>query len=204
MPKYNIAILDDHPIVLQGILSGFKKYSLLFEPKSFTESEIFLKHAMANSIDLLLTDLSMPNVDGYEIIKKIKLMQPKLKVAVFTQHDGEGYFKDAYMLGVNGYILKSEEPEFLPEILLRILNGEFFVSRPIYHYLQTVGNTKILDSFEHNIIKLLVEGNTIQDISKNLGRSTKVIEYRLRKIKIIFSAKNNVELVYKLKMEYFK
>jgi len=204
VPKYTVAAIDDHPIILDGIKRGLSHFPLHLNFITFTNINDLLFQTQDSEIDLLLTDITMPNINGFMVIEEIKKINPKIKIAVFTQHDGEGYFKDAYKLGINAYILKTESFLFLPEILFRVLAGEFYVSPSISQYLRATRNKCSLDNFEHQIIKMLVAGYPIREISNNLKRSSKVIEYRLRKIKDYFDAKNNVELVFKIRNEYFK
>jgi DNA-binding NarL/FixJ family response regulator len=204
VPKYTIAAIDDHPIVLNGIKHGLNKFPVSFKFLTFTDFSELFDEIKQTKINLLLTDLTMPNFNGITVIKGVKSINPQIKIAVFTQHDGEGYFKEAYKLGIDAYILKTESFLFLPEIFLRVLNGEFYVSPSINQYLQSTRNKGSLDNFEHEIIKMLIEGYSIREMSEKLKRSGKVIEYRLRKIKDYFDARNNIELVYKIRNEYFK
>ncbi len=204
VPKYTVAAIDDHPIILDGIRRGFKNFPLNMNFLAFTQFDELLIHMQNISIDLLVIDITMPKQNGLSVIDEVKKINSKIKFAIFTQHDGEGYFKEAFRLGIHGYILKTESFLFLPEIFLRILKGEFYVSPPIACFLRSTRKKDSLDNFEHEILKMLVKGCSIREISKSLNRSDKVIEYRLRKIKDYFDAKNNVELVYKIRNQYFK
>lgn len=153
---------------------------------------------------MLLLDMEIPSMNGIEILQKLKLSKPKVKIVIFTQHEGEYYFKEATRIGANGYILKSENIYIVPEILLRIHQGEYYISRELLKYQKSVHSSTSLDSLEHSIIKYLIEGKSIKEISLLLGKSEKVIEYRLSKIRSIFDARTNAELGYKIKEKYFK
>ncbi|MCP5501928.1 MAG: response regulator transcription factor [Leptospiraceae bacterium] len=201
--KYNIAFIDDHSILLLGIQTVLKKYSFFQNITFFTSYQELKGYLTIHSIDLLVTDITMPDKNGFYIIDEIKTKLPDVKIAVFTQHEGEAYFKDAYKLGINAYILKTEPNAFLPEIFLRVMNGEFYVSPEINKYLRFTQNTECLNPVEHEIINLLTQGKSLKEIGNTLNLSGKVIEYRLKKIRKMFDSKTTAELVFKMKNKYF-
>ena len=199
MPNKNdIAFIDDHSILLQG-LKGILSKSLYFQSFAFfsTPSDL-LSYLQEDWVGLVVTDLSMPRMDGFYIIQKIKSLYPTSKVAVYTQNDGKDYFADAINAGADAYILKTEDSSHLPDIFKSIIEGERFISKEMVKHLENLSPSSSLNAMEKEILLLIKEGNTMKDISEKLNITTKVIEYRLRKIRLIYSAKNNTELIGKL------
>lgn len=195
MPKKTIALIDDHPIILNGIKDGLKYNPYLFEFQIFGSMIDLRPFLEKGKIDLLVTDLTMPDMDGFQIIEEAKLLAKNLKIAVFTQHDSELIFRRVFDLGIDGFILKSEPFIFLPQIFERILAGEFYVSKQLEKFTKPTRCKENFDSLEAKIIQLLLEGKTNKDIADTLDRSIKVIEYRIRKIKNKMDVKNTKELI---------
>lgn len=204
MPDYNLAFIDDHSLILQGLKAILHKFSFFKNTTMFVKPVELISYLHCNRIDLVVTDLTMPEKGGLQLIPELKKIQPSIKIAVFTQHDNEGHFKEAYKLGINAYILKSEHYSFIPEILIRVMNGEFYVSPEVNKFLRSTRSTIVLNELEHNITKLLIQGKSLKEISSILNFSDKVVEYRLKKLKKMFHSKTTAELVFKMKDEYFQ
>ncbi len=202
--EYNIAIIDDHSIILNGLKSILSQDSEFKNISIFSNYIELLKYLEVNKIDLLITDLSMPEKSGMDLIHEIRPLYPDLKIVVFTQFDDKFHFNTLLDLNINGYILKSEIASSLPDKIKKILKGEFYISSEISSFLQESDKNRFLKPLEYDIIKLLIEGKTMKEMSEDLKTSNKVIEYRLKKIRQIFNSKNNSELIYKMKTEFLK
>ncbi len=119
-----VYIVDDEKLVRKGIISTFP-----WEKHGFTivgdtgSGEKALEFIKCNDVDLLITDLIMPGMSGFELIKNVQTERPDINIAVLTCHDNFKYIQDAIRLGVIDYIVKTEiEDEVVEETLERISN----------------------------------------------------------------------------------
>jgi len=101
-----ILIVDDEFIERDGIIFLIKKFSFDFDIKECSDGEEALKYLKENSVDILLTDVKMPFMDGIELSQNSKLIHPNLKIIIVSGFGEFEYAKKAISLGVNDYILK--------------------------------------------------------------------------------------------------
>lgn len=103
---FKILIVDDEFIEREGIIFLIKKFSFDFDIKECSDGEEALEYLKKNSVDVLLTDVRMPFMDGIELSQNAKLIYPDLKIIIFSGFGEFEYAKRAISLGVNDYILK--------------------------------------------------------------------------------------------------
>ncbi len=197
-----IAIIDDHSIVIEGLRTILKSYPSLLIDAYFTKGNQVIDYMQTKKPDLYIVDIDLPDMDGITLVQKIKEKDQNSKIVIFTQHEGEFYFKETQFLGVNAYILKSENLRIIPDILMKVFRGEHYISPELYKYQRNDDGG--LGELEHSIVKLLVNGSNLKEIAIALDKTEKAIEYRLHKIRDFFDAKTNGELGYKIRLKYFK
>ncbi|OOP74796.1 response regulator transcription factor [Clostridium beijerinckii] len=103
---FKILIVDDEFIERDGIIFLIKKFSFDFHIKECSDGEEALEYMRENQIDILLTDVKMPFMDGLELSQNAKLIYPNLKIIIFSGFGEFEYAKKAISLGVSDYILK--------------------------------------------------------------------------------------------------
>jgi len=128
MSKYKIGIAEDHAIVREGLralLESEQEIEVVCEAKDGLE---LIQYVTTHVLDLVLLDLSMPKMSGFDSMLEIKKHFPKLKILVVTMHDAEEYIQAALEAGANGYILKtSSRSEFILAVK-EVLAGSFYIS----------------------------------------------------------------------------
>jgi DNA-binding NtrC family response regulator len=113
--KPKIMVVDDEPIIGE-ILTKFLT-TKDYEVASFTSGKKALEHLKTNEVNLLLTDLDMPDISGIELIKATKELKPKLPILVMTGMYGSGLMDELFKLGISDYIAKPFELDSLEEII---------------------------------------------------------------------------------------
>ena len=128
--KYNILVVDDYPPVRQlvkEIIEAGTDLQVIGELNDGLELLKFLEKSQAH---LILLDISMPNLGGFEATRKIKQDHPEVKILILTIHEYLEYAKRAMSLGAEGYLLKDEiDEELLPAITSLRQGGTYFSSR---------------------------------------------------------------------------
>lgn len=198
MQKPRIAFLDDHSTFLEGIKQVTGKFNFFGEMDFYTSPTEFMDSLRHQLPDLVVLDLKIGEFDGISIIRDLRTNFKNLKIAVLTQFDSENKFKDAMFLDIQGYILKTEQAGFLPEIFLRILKGESYISKELLNYSIDSRPSFVLKGIEIEILNLMKAGKSMREIGNILNITPKVVEYRLKKIRKIYDAKNNPELIFKM------
>ena len=177
-----IAIVDDHPIVCQGIgsiLANEKDLELVACVSSGKEAE----HSLGNfAPDLVLVDLRLPGESGLDIIQKLKTMLPNSKFVVFSTFSTTEDVLKAVELGVDGYILKEMLPEELIAALRLVGKGRPYVDPSVMEIViqwqkRAAGPLTSLTPREHEVLESLSKGLSNREIGKHLFIS----EYTVKK-----------------------
>ncbi|WMJ86480.1 response regulator transcription factor [Anaerocolumna sp. MB42-C2] len=117
-----ILITDDENIELDCIIYLIKKYNFDLEIITASDGREALNYIENKKIDILLTDIKMPFLDGLELSKKAVLLQPDLKIIIFSGFNEFEYAKEAILIGVKDYLLKPVNPAEFQEIMQKVIN----------------------------------------------------------------------------------
>jgi DNA-binding NarL/FixJ family response regulator len=203
--QVEICIVDDHQFIIDGIKRMLVSEDLLNISSEFTSSREALNAIKTNQInpDLLISDISMPEMDGFELIKSVKAFKPELKILALTIHDNTSYIRDIYFLKAEGYLLKSSSKEQFIEAINRIANnGLAYSSEMLTKLLQEVQRTKEdqnlierLTERELEILKLIVQEKTSQEIGDELEISKQTVDTHRKHIMQKTEVKSIIGLV---------
>lgn len=183
--KSCIFVVDDHPIVRQGIIALLARQSdieVCGEADSAEEALEKLKH---HPCDLVLADLTLGGMSGLELIRRITLSQPKLPVLVISMHDENIYAERALQAGARGYVMKQEASETLIGAVRMVLLGQVYLSGPMLAKLiakatsgqvGTEDHLERLTSAEFEVFQHIAAGLSTTEIGERIGRSIKTIE----------------------------
>ncbi|MBN2190915.1 MAG: response regulator transcription factor [Candidatus Aureabacteria bacterium] len=180
-----IIIADDHDIIREGIkniLRGEDAYKIIAESSSGRDAADKVKKMKP---DILLLDISMPEMSGLEIIKLIHLSSPKTKILIISVHKSNAYVMKALESGVMGYLQKDNAGEELIPALEKIARGQIYLSSSVSSLLvdkavnrdkKPAENGIELSSREKDVIRLAAEGKTAKEISSLLCISQRTVE----------------------------
>ena len=181
--RVRIMLVDDHEVVRQGaraLIAGIPDWTLCGEAANGEEA---LRVAAEAKPDVVVMDVSMPNVSGIDIILQMKKILPKVEVLVMTMHDSERIVAQALRAGARGYLLKSDGAEKLIEALTALSNRQTYFSASVSEtLLQSYLNSNAAEEHEQltprerQIVKLVAEGNSNKRISMILKVSVKTVE----------------------------
>jgi two-component system, NarL family, response regulator NreC len=191
--KYRIVIVEDHAIIREGLRSLFSSEND-FEIVGEAEDGRNAIHCVERlKPDLVLTDLSMPRMDGLDLIETIRKNQPQVKLIVLTVHRTDEYIRAALRAGADGYVLKDANYSELVTAARTVLKGKPFLSPGISEgliegYLQGKKRSQkkeageALSRREREILKLIAVGETNKQIADSLCISIKTVETHRYKI----------------------
>ena len=184
---YSIILTEDHTILRQGLrvlLSSDPDFKIVGEAEDGRES---IRLAETLLPDLILMDLSMPNMTGIEAIREIKKRSTDTKIVVLTVHRGEEYVLSALEAGADGYVLKDANHDELTTAIRKVLEGKRYLSpdisgKVIEGYLEGKNALRKKTSWdtltprEREILKLIAEGYKNREMAEALFISPKTVQ----------------------------
>jgi DNA-binding NarL/FixJ family response regulator len=185
MRPVRILIADDHELVRRGLaaeLSQMPGWTVAAEAANGNEAV-----ALAATLkpDLIVLDLSMPELNGLAAARRILATDPEARILILTAHESEQLVREVLAAGAQGYVLKSDAGRVLVTALQSLLLGTPFFTSKIAHtvlegYLRTAPSepsaASLLSSREQEIVQLLAEGKSNKDVARALGISVKTAE----------------------------
>jgi len=203
--RYRVVLVEDHAIVREGLrslLSSTKEFDVVGEEEDGGEA---IRSIETLKPDLVLTDLSMPRMDGINMIRIIKNQSSKTKVIALTVHRGEEFVLATLKAGADGYVLKEATYSELMTAIRSVLKGKRYVSPEISGtliegYLEGKKNKfhsllDILTGRERQILKLIGEGHKHKEIAALLYISVHTVEKHRANIMAKLNFHSTVELV---------
>ncbi|HEY5995570.1 MAG TPA: response regulator transcription factor [Candidatus Deferrimicrobiaceae bacterium] len=174
-----VLIADDHAMFRQGLseLLGAKEGIVV----AGTAKDGAEALSLASSLrpDVLILDLSMPDIDGFEVARRIRELGLGVKVLVLSMHKDSGSIRRALDLGVDGYILKEEAFDDLARAIEVVRAGGRFLSPPVRSAAnRIVGETgpEMLTARERQVVSLIAAGKSTREIAEELGIGVKTVE----------------------------
>lgn len=153
--------------------------------------------------DILVLDINMPGVNGLQILEKVRVVQPEIKVLILSVMPEEVYALRAYKLGANGYLRKDTQFDQILQAIDIILNGELFITPELSRkfavaYLENskeIQNKNVLSSREYEILTRIAKGKTTTEIADDLFISSRTVTSHKKNILEKLKLKNTVELI---------
>ena len=205
VPKRMIFIVDDHPIVRQGLALLINRGPDLAVCGDAEEAGSALDRIEELRPDLVVLDISLNGPDGLDLLKTIRARDPNLPVLILSMMDEVLYAERGLRAGANGYIMKQQATEQVLVAIRRILGGEIYVSERMSNKMLHlfVGGSPAhqsspvadLTDRELEVFRLIGEGHGTRQIADELHLSIKTVESYQAHIKEKLLLKNGRELV---------
>lgn len=195
-----ILITDDHPVVRDGlvaILSTQSDFEVVAEAASGKEA---VRLAASKKPDIILVDLEMPDMDGVEVIRRVKAEDPGVQAIVFTAFDTDERILGAVKAGATGYLLKgAPRDELFRAIRLARQGGSLLqplvASRLLQHVANEHPEIPALTAREVEVLRLLAQGKTNKEIAESLVITERTVKFHVSSILDKLGAGNRTEAV---------
>jgi len=197
-----VLLADDHQMFLDGIKAFLEKESNIEIVGEALDGFEVMKLVATLPVDIILLDIRMPGMDGYETIKKLKQSYPKIKVLIVSTF-GEGeYIYKMLSNGAEGYLMKNKSKEELVNAINDIYKGKRFISHSIQEiYWEVVQNkskkTTIdihLTQRELEVLKLIAKGLQDREIADELNIAETTVFTHCRNLRKKVQVTNRTEL----------
>lgn len=202
--KSRVLLADDHPIVLRGLVQVLDQqpdFEVVAEAHDGAEA---VERVVAEDIDLAILDISMPRMTGLQAAREITQRKPGVRVLILSMHETEEYFFEALACGASGFVLKTAVDRDLVDACRAAMRGEPFlypgaVRALIREHLERArrgeaGRTDPLTPREQEIVKLIAEAHTNDQIAELLFISKKTVERHRANILEKLGMRDRVEL----------
>ena len=203
-PKRRVLIVDDHPVVRQGLALLINQEPDLEVCGHAEDAHEALQNIRELMPDLVIVDISLKDTSGIDLIKDVRIQQPELPILTLSMHDESLYAERALRAGARGYIMKQEATEQVVTAVRRVLAGEIYVSNSMAARMVSKlatgaapANASPIESLsdrELEVFRLIGEGHKTRDVADRLHLSVKTIETYRAHIKDKLGFKDGNEL----------
>lgn len=215
MEKINVMIVDDHSLIREGLKQLLEFDGTIKVVGEASNGIECLEKIIICNPDVLLLDINMPEMNGIEVLKKMKADGTQIKVLILTVHNEMDYLMKAVDIGVDGYILKDSESSELKKAIRAVKDGENYIQPSLIPALnsQLVNrdfDKDLISSLTNRELEVLVQvanGMFNKEIATNLNISERTVKNHIsnifKKIDVsdrtqaaVFAIKNNIIKLY--------
>ncbi|AEJ01694.1 two component transcriptional regulator, LuxR family [Nitrosomonas sp. Is79A3] len=202
--KAKVMLVDDHAMLRHGmamLINMEPDMEVFAEAGDGNEALAILKKT--GPVDIVLLDVTLKTVSGFEVIKSMHALIPTLPVLFISMHDESVYAERALRAGARGYVMKQEPGEVLLTAIREVLKGNVYLSKQMHDKLlkRIAGGSEpeqlinTLTPSEFEVLHLIGQGHSSQEIAKLLCRSIKTIETHRFNIRVKLNLKDGADLI---------
>jgi DNA-binding NarL/FixJ family response regulator len=199
MKQIRVVLADDHPVVRKGIRSVLERAPNMTVAAETNNGAEVLRLVEELCPDIVLLDIEMPLMSGLEVARELKARRKPVRVLALSGHTNFIYIRSLLSSGVAGYLTKQEAPELIVEAIERVVAGEqgWFSKQIAAHvgaWLRTNAANSPVSDREFEVLQLVAEGKSNQEISNRLHISIKTVEKHVRALFLKLDLNSRVEL----------
>lgn len=203
MNEIKLIIADDHELFRNGLAELLRKHDDIKIVKTVADGLEFME--LINSrfeADIVLLDITMPNMDGFQVLKELKNLSSDVKPIIISMHNDGNYIAKCAKMGAYGYLLKNTDESELIHAIRSVYNGKKYFSAEISEKMinfmseQSISED-VLSNKETEVLGLIAKGLTTKEIAAKLFVSSRTIETHRANILKKLEVKNTAELIKK-------
>ncbi len=186
MKTIRILIADDHGMIRQGLraaIAARREWEVCGEAEN---GRVAVELAKELRPDIVILDLTMPELNGLDATRKILAALPRTQVLIQTMHDSEALAQEVLAAGARGYLLKNDAPELLPQAIEALAAGRtFFTPKVSELVMRTLNDPSAVPAAaprsrltprERELVQLLAEGKSNKEAADTLGITLNTVE----------------------------
>jgi DNA-binding NarL/FixJ family response regulator len=199
-----VLLADDHRMMAEGIKAllpdEFELVGIVEDGRAMIEAAERLRP------DLIVADVAMPNLNGFEALTRLRKTHPNIKVVFLTMHQNAAYARRALDAGASGFVVKHSAPEELVLAIHAALKGKTFITpsltKQVLEQTESGGargekeGAKSLTSRQREILQLLAEGRSAKEIASDLAISARTVEFHKYQMMEMNGLRSSAELIH--------
>lgn len=202
MSVISVIIVDDHPIVVEGLRSLLQHKPEITILNSFINGKDVLPYLSEHPADVVLLDINLPDISGIELCRQIKQNYPQTKVLALSNHSEHSMIAQMLQSGASGYLLKNAPADELLKAIEEVTVKTVFLSSEVQRvlldaYSTTQDTIPVLTRRELEILRWLADGQTTNAIADKLFISPLTVETHRRNLMQKFEVNNVAALIKK-------
>lgn len=171
-----VLLADDHRLVRAGVralVEGLGGYQVVAEAD---DGRAAVRLARDLLPDLGIVDISMPELNGFDAIARLRRAGPAMRLLVLSMHNSAPYAQMAFDAGANGYVVKDAAVAELATALATLMHGGRYLSPAISLAVKQRARQSVLTSRQREVLQLIAEGRSTREIAERLFISVKTVE----------------------------
>lgn len=203
MNEIKLIIADDHELFRKGLAELLRKHDDIKIVKSVADGIEFMELVNTQfEADIVLLDITMPNMDGFQVLKELKNSNSNIKPIVISMHNDGNYIAKCAKMGAYGYLLKNTDEAELILAIRSVDSGKKYfsaeISEKMINFMSTQSiSENVLSNKETEVLGLISKGLTTKEIAAKLFVSSRTIETHRANILKKLEVKNTAELIKK-------
>jgi DNA-binding NarL/FixJ family response regulator len=191
-----IILVDDHPMVLTGLSAIIQVIPSLEVVGQFLSAKDALQFLETNSVDLVITDIHLPEIDGIALCKQVHQQYPKVKIIAMSTFEDRSYISSMIEQGAHGYAGKSTSPEELKEVIDQVMIGEICIKvSGGYAPIHQPSSSPVLTRREKEVLQCLAQGLINKEIATQLFISQHTVDSHRKNLLMKFNVQNTAALI---------
>ena len=195
-----VLIVDDHPVVLSGCRSLFASDNTV-KIEEATDAKSGHRAYLARKPDVTVIDIKLPDVSGFELMRRIRKDHPEARIIMFSMNDDPALVVHALEMGAQGYVWKGDDPRMLVKAVRKVAAGDNFISPQLAEAVTFSGASikaspaSQVTARELEILRLLGRGGKIAEVANALEISYKTVANSTSLLKQKLGAKSHSDLI---------
>jgi DNA-binding NarL/FixJ family response regulator len=198
MISLTVLIVDDHPVVREGLRSLLKSIEAVAEISVAANAEEALEEMRKKYFDLLVTDIHMPGKSGIDLAQTIQKDYPSTKVLAMSTFGDRSYVSEMIKNGASGFLSKNSDKETIEDAIMRIMNDEIVIGKNLEETLRpsiSHGEHPVLTRREKEVLNFIAQGLTNKEIADKIFVSTTTVDSHRKNLLHKFNVMNTAALV---------
>ena len=196
-----VIIIDDHKLFTNGLSAILESIGLkvMSTFENGTKAVLYLQN---NEVDIIFSDINMPEMDGLKLCKRLKREKVKAKIIILSMYEDPNIIKEAFDCGASAYLSKNTDKEEIIKAIEKSLDNKKYVNKHLLKKKEREEEDTFTLKYkltlrEREVLQLLLDESSNSQIGKALDISIRTVETHRKNIMLKLNVKNNIGLIRK-------